>query len=81
MELEQFIADCKTAVTDRAPTKAVREVVERAVADPAALLKALGTPERGGVNRIHVSDDLTLSLIHISEPCLLYTSPSPRDRS
>ena len=22
-----------------------------------------------------------LSLIHISEPCLLYTSPSPRDRS
>ena len=24
---------------------------------------------------------VALSLIHISEPCLLYTSPSPRDRS
>ena len=24
---------------------------------------------------------LELSLIHISEPCLLYASPSPRDRS
>lgn len=60
MELEQFIADCKTAVLDRAPTKAVREIVGRAVANPAVLLKALGTPERGGVNRIHVSDDLTI---------------------
>jgi predicted metal-dependent enzyme (double-stranded beta helix superfamily) len=60
MELEQFIGDCKMALKDRTPTKAVREIVARAVADPAALLKILGTPKQGGVNRIHVSGQLTI---------------------
>jgi predicted metal-dependent enzyme (double-stranded beta helix superfamily) len=60
MELEQFIADCAAAAADSAPTKAVRETVARAVDDPIALQKILGTPERGGINRIHVSDELTI---------------------
>ena len=60
MELEQFIADCAAAVGDSAPIKAVRETVARAVENPAALQKILGTPERGEVNRIHVSDELTI---------------------
>ncbi len=60
MELEQFIADCAAAVNDSAPTKAVRETVARAVADPAGLLRQLGEPKRGGINRIHVSDELTI---------------------
>jgi len=60
MELEQFIGDCKMALKDRTPAKAVREIVARAVADPAALLKILGTPQQGGVNRIHVSEQLTI---------------------
>jgi len=60
MELEQFVADCASAINDNAPGKAVREIVARAVADPVALQKALGAPERGGINRIHVSDELTI---------------------
>ncbi len=60
MEIEQFISDCQAAVQDTAPTKAVRETVARAVADVPALEKALGTPERGGVQRIYVSDELTI---------------------
>ena len=60
MDLEQFISDCKAAVNDSAPTKAVREIVARAVADVPALEKALGTPERGGVQRVYVSDELTI---------------------
>jgi len=60
MELERFIADCASAINDSAPGKAVREIVARAVADPAALLNVLGVPERGGINRIHVSDELTI---------------------
>ena len=59
-ELEQLIADCAAAINDSAPSKAVRETVARAVADPAALQKVLGVPERGGINRIHVSDELTI---------------------
>jgi len=60
MEIEQFISDCQAAVQDTAPTKAVRETVARAVADVPALEKALGTPERGGVQRVYVSDELTI---------------------
>jgi predicted metal-dependent enzyme (double-stranded beta helix superfamily) len=60
MELEQFIADCAAAIHDSAPTKAVKETVARAVADTTALEQMLGTPERGGVEKIHVSDELTI---------------------
>ncbi len=60
MELEQFIADCRAAVTDSAATKAVREAVARAVSDSSALEQILGTPEQGGIQRIHVSDELTI---------------------
>jgi len=56
MDMEQFIADCAAAIADSAPTNAVRETVARAVDDPAALEEMLGTPERGGINRIHVSE-------------------------
>ena len=42
-----------------------------------------GTRSRGGRRscRSRRTTVEALSLIHISEPCLLYTSPSPRDRS
>jgi len=60
MELEQMIADCRAALADRAPTKAVREIVARAVSDRAALEKMIGTPERGGVQCLHSADNLTI---------------------
>jgi predicted metal-dependent enzyme (double-stranded beta helix superfamily) len=60
MELEQLIADCQAALAERAPTRAVRETLARAIADRAALEKAIGTPERGGVQRLHVSPTLTI---------------------
>jgi len=60
MEVEQFISDCRAAIQDAAPTRAVRETVERAVADVPALQKAFGTPERGGAQRVYVSDELTI---------------------
>ncbi len=42
-DLDQLIADCGTAVKDPAPTKAVRDIVARAVSDPKAMLGVLGT--------------------------------------
>jgi predicted metal-dependent enzyme (double-stranded beta helix superfamily) len=60
MDLDQFIADCAAAVNDSAPTKAVRETVARAVSDERAVIEALGAPEQGGVQRVHVSDELTI---------------------
>jgi predicted metal-dependent enzyme (double-stranded beta helix superfamily) len=47
-------------LSDSAPTQAVRETVASAVADSKSLLDVLGTPERGEVQRIHVSDELTI---------------------
>ena len=60
MELEQFVADCQAAITDSAPTKAVREIVAKVVADPVTMEKLVGTPDRGGVEPIYVADDLTI---------------------
>jgi predicted metal-dependent enzyme (double-stranded beta helix superfamily) len=60
MELDQFIADCTAAVSGSAPTQAVREIVARAVTDRAALERTLGTPSKGGIQRIHVSEELTI---------------------
>ena len=60
IDIDQLIADCALAVSDSAPTRAVREVLARAVADRAGLLQALGEPTQGGIQRLHVSDDLTV---------------------
>jgi predicted metal-dependent enzyme (double-stranded beta helix superfamily) len=60
IDIEQLIQDCAAAVNDSAPTKAVREVLARIVADPAGLVQALGEPERAGIQRLHVSDELTV---------------------
>ena len=60
MELRRFIEDCGAAISDRAPTKAVREIVARAMENSTDLEKMIGIPERGGVNRLHVSNELTI---------------------
>ncbi len=59
-DVDQLVADCRAAVNDSAPTRAVRETVARAVADPASLLAALGEPSKGGIQRLHVSAELTV---------------------
>ena len=57
---DQFIADCRAALAADPSHKAVREVVARAVSDPAAALKGLGAPTKGGVQKIYHSPELTI---------------------
>jgi predicted metal-dependent enzyme (double-stranded beta helix superfamily) len=57
---EQFIADCRAAVAADPSHKAVREVVVRAVSEPAAVLKGLGAPTKAGVEKIYQSSELTI---------------------
>jgi predicted metal-dependent enzyme (double-stranded beta helix superfamily) len=59
-DLDQFIADCRRAVADDNSHKSVREVVARAVSDPAGVLKGLGEPRRAEVQRLYHSDNLTI---------------------
>ena len=58
--VEQFIADCRAALAQDKTHRAVREVVARAVSDPAAVLRELGGPSRAGVDKLYHAPDLTI---------------------
>ena len=59
-EKERFIEDCRAALKDTNAHAAIRELVARAVNEPAQVLRALGEPGRAGVDTIYRSDDLTI---------------------
>src|SRR6266581_8900072 len=59
-DLDRFIADCRDAVAADPTHKSAREVVARAVSDPAAILAALGEPRCAGVEKLFCSPQLTV---------------------
>jgi len=58
-DLDQFIAELRAALGERS-RQALREVVARAVSDPASLLRRIGTPEKAAVQVLHGGSDLTV---------------------
>ena len=58
-DLDRFIADCRAALDEQPPQKAVREVMVRALSDPAAVRDALGAP-RAQVQKLHAAPDLVI---------------------
>jgi hypothetical protein len=48
-DLDQFVADCRTAIAQDPSHKFVREVVARAVSGPAAVLKGISEPKRAAI--------------------------------
>jgi predicted metal-dependent enzyme (double-stranded beta helix superfamily) len=59
-ELERFIEACRAAVREDPSHKAAREIVARAVADPAGVMKAIGEPARAEVQKLYHAPDLTI---------------------
>jgi predicted metal-dependent enzyme (double-stranded beta helix superfamily) len=59
-DLERFAADCCTALKEDASHKSVREVLARAVADPAGILKTLGEPKRPEIQKLYRGSELTI---------------------
>ena len=59
-DLHRFIEQCQAARAEDESHVAMREVVERAVAQPGALMQALGEPSGAGFQTLHHSDDLTI---------------------
>jgi predicted metal-dependent enzyme (double-stranded beta helix superfamily) len=59
-ELDQLVADCRAALKEDPSHKLVREVVERAVSNPSAVIKALGEPQRAEMQTLYRADDLTI---------------------
>ena len=58
-DLDQFIDDLRGALAERS-RQALKEVVARAVADPAALLRRIGEPQKAAVQVLHHAADLTV---------------------
>jgi len=58
-DVDRFIAECREANAAQG-SPAVREVVARAVASPAEILRAVGEPARAGVQVLHRSGELTI---------------------
>jgi predicted metal-dependent enzyme (double-stranded beta helix superfamily) len=57
---EQFVADCRAALSDSAPERQVREVVARAVSDPATVLRGLGEPKEAAIQKVFSAPDITI---------------------
>jgi len=57
---DQFIADCRSALSGDRASRDVREVVARSVAEPSQVLKGLGELKPGGIESIHRSPELTI---------------------
>lgn len=58
-DLDQFIADLQATLPERS-RQPMREVVARAVADPAALVRGIGAPDKAGVEVLYKSPELTV---------------------
>jgi len=59
-DVDQFIFDCKNALRQGQSESSIREVVARAVADPAAVLRALGEPQKAEMQTLYRADNLTI---------------------
>ena len=57
--VEQFIADLRATLGERS-RQPMKEIVARAVSDPAAVTRALGEPDKPGVKVLHASPELTV---------------------
>jgi predicted metal-dependent enzyme (double-stranded beta helix superfamily) len=59
-ETERFIADCRAAFAADPTHKSIREVLARAVAEPAAVLRGFGQPKGAEIGTLFHSDSLTI---------------------
>jgi predicted metal-dependent enzyme (double-stranded beta helix superfamily) len=59
-DLQSFIADCRAALREHPPDRAIRELAARAVSDSATLVNVLGEPKRAGIQTLHHGPDLTI---------------------
>ena len=59
-DIESFIAECKLAVNGDNPQGVISEIVQNAVIDYKGVINAIGEPKRAMIEKLYVSDDLTI---------------------
>ena len=57
---EQFIEECRAVLKESNAQAAIHELVARAVSDPTQIVRALGEPQRAGIETIYRADDITI---------------------
>ena len=60
LDLDHFIADCRTALAGSGAPAQIRELVARVVTGPSDVVRALGAPRQGGLFPLHHSPQLTV---------------------
>ena len=60
LNLDHFIAECRGALTESSPELVIKEILERAVANPSQVEAALGTPRQAQIATLHHDGDLTI---------------------
>ena len=60
LNLDNFISDCRAALTQPTLGLAIKEILARAVANPSEVEAALGTPSRANITPLHHDRDLTI---------------------
>jgi predicted metal-dependent enzyme (double-stranded beta helix superfamily) len=68
-DLDKFVADCREALAKDKSHRFVREVVARAVSEPASVLRGLGEPKRAEIRKLYHAPDLTVLNV-IWAPCM-----------
>lgn len=61
-DIDELITQCTAAIAEDEPRRAVKEALERALRDPAAIAAALPA-ERAGIAPLYAADDL--SVLHV----------------
>jgi predicted metal-dependent enzyme (double-stranded beta helix superfamily) len=59
-DVEEFVADCRSALAETDRVGAVRSVLDRVGSDPGAVAAVMGEPSRGGLTVLHHAPDLTV---------------------
>jgi predicted metal-dependent enzyme (double-stranded beta helix superfamily) len=60
LNIDHFIDECRAALSQPSPELVIKEIVERAVADPAGVEAALGAPREGTIATLHHDRELTI---------------------
>ena len=57
---DRFIADCRAAIGAAGAQQAIRELLREAVSDPCQVARALGEPNKAGIELLYRSEEMTI---------------------
>lgn len=72
LAVDDVVSRCQDALAEHTPVLAVRDILDELVADPAALERAVGAVDRGGITALYNASDLTILRVAWTPGMVLY---------